>query len=44
VSRLYATFVYGQWKVNDSTYHSTISIDSGDIANLMFHTPLDRSA
>jgi hypothetical protein len=43
VSRLYAVFALGVWTSNKTVYKSNIEIDSGDIANLMFHTPLDRS-
>lgn len=43
VSRVYSRFALGVWKVNKTVYQSTIDIDSGDIPNLMFHTPLDRS-
>ncbi len=48
VSRFYGVFDLASWKeVNElnetSVNTSQVSVDSGENAKLMFHTPLDRS-
>ena len=53
VSHLYGTFQMAKWEVNvtdDTTnttvtvpYNSTVTVDSNEIQNIMFHTPLGKS-
>lgn len=43
VERFFGRFVVETWKVNGTDYNKTIEVDSLDVKNLLFHTPLDRS-
>ena len=52
VSHLYGTFQMAKWEVNVTddqgnttkvNYNSTVTVDSNEIENIMFHTPLGMS-
>ena len=43
VTQLSGEFVIAKWYVNDTEYNNTITVDSGSIPKIMFHTPLDMS-
>jgi len=43
VERFYGNFIVAQWKINTTQYNTTIEVDSKEVPNILFHTPLDRS-
>merc|ERR1711909_90072 len=43
VERFYGNFMTKKWKVNTTDYSTTINVDSKEVTNILFHTPLDRS-
>ena len=43
VERFYGNFIIQKWKVNTTTYNTTIEVDSTEVPNILFHTPLDMS-
>jgi len=43
VERFYGNFMIAQWKINTTQYNTTIEVDSKEVPNILFHTPLDRS-
>merc|ERR1712200_272979 len=40
---LVINFIVAQWKINTTQYNTTIEVDSKEVPNILFHTPLDRS-
>ena len=43
MEHFYGEFLVAKWVKNDTQFNTTITVDSGDVPNILFHTPLDRS-
>ena len=43
VYQFYGEFITNKWIFNGTMYKTKVSVDSGEVQNILFHTPLDRS-